>query len=197
MPSPDINALAERAVAEWGAQQKPAELASLGELILRHGYRTLLEVGTYAGGTARFFAALGLDVTAVDVDLSHVVEADGVRYLQGGRELADSFCNQSFDVVFIDADHSYASVTFDWHTWGPKAFGIVVLHDIREHRGNWGGLSFVDQLWTQIKADGARTEEFVVGEDDCAGIGVVEVDKRLGVNNGWHSDDLRSCRRPA
>jgi hypothetical protein len=38
-----------------------------------------------------------------------------------------------FDLVFIDADHSYEAVKRDWRDWTPKLKigGLIALHDSR------------------------------------------------------------------
>lgn len=177
----NVDALARRAVSEWKAQQKPPELTAFGELVVRRGYRTLLEVGTYSGGTARFFNALGLKVTAIDKDFGHLepgATRSGVLFYRSEGAAAVRHLG-TFDVVFIDADHSLQAVTEDWQTFGRMARpgGVVAFHDIREHKGAWGGHSQVKTLWEALRGE-FRTQEFIHWNDeDCAGIGVLEIDE--------------------
>ena len=47
---------------------------------------------------------------------------------------AKLFADESVPFCFIDADHSYASVTADLHAWWPKvrAGGMIAGHDYRQ-----------------------------------------------------------------
>jgi Methyltransferase domain len=162
--------LAHAAVREHGAQQKPLELAAFGGMIIEHGFNTVVEVGTYAGGTAWFLHSLGLDLTVVDKNLGQSPRLDGVRYIDGDSAPAARQVGL-VDVAFIDGDHSYDGVKRDWEAYRPFA-SAVAFHDIVDHGPDTG--CDVDRLWDEIKTDHEHLE--IIDQEDTsswAGIGVV------------------------
>lgn len=156
---------ASNAVGAHGAQQRPFELAELGRLLAAYDVRRVLEVGTCYGGTAWFLAEIGLEVTAVDVDLSQLRQRDPrVTYLGDGSQQVEP---SGWDAVFIDGDHSYGGTRADWERF--RGSRIVAFHDILLHENPDD--SYVDRLWGEIKP-GLRTLE-IVGGVGWGGIGAV------------------------
>lgn len=103
------------------------------------------EIGRYHGGTCLLLAAAGATVTSIDVDES-LGEADrqlAVILTRLGLldrvelHIADSrtfpYEQASYDVVFVDGDHSYEGVKADvTHWWGAlRPGGSFVLHDAK------------------------------------------------------------------
>jgi SAM-dependent methyltransferase len=101
-----------------------------------------LEVGCYCGRSAAYLAErlnMGAKLDVLDCEMSkhgtrvnlrdfdrigNLIEKDSVA-------AADAIENGSYDFVFIDADHSYASVRRDVDAWLPKVKpgGIIAGHD--------------------------------------------------------------------
>lgn len=79
--------------------------------------------------------------------------------------------DDKFDVVFIDADHSYAGVKFDYEKSLDivKKGGYLIFHDIVSK-----GAPGVKQLWNEIKDNYQWKHEFV--NSNTCGIGIVRVD---------------------
>lgn len=167
--------LAEEAVHSHHADQKPAELAALGYLIRGCHARSLIEVGTFRGGTSWFFRALGLEVLTIDTDQSQVaIREPGVHYVEAHSMSARTWT--ASDVVFIDGDHSYTGVCGDWKRYGPLARQLVVFHDIVDHLPE--RRCDVARLWQEIKTAEYVTVEIVdpqatASGEPWAGIGVV------------------------
>lgn len=57
---------------------------------------------------------------------------------------------QKFDLVFIDADHSYEAVTRDINNWIPKCRGIIAGHDYERE----GTSRAVDAIFPNVKHQG-------------------------------------------
>ncbi|SFJ15774.1 class I SAM-dependent methyltransferase [Planctomicrobium piriforme] len=67
------------------------------------------------------------------------------------HEVAANYPDESFDFIYIDADHSYAAVRRDLEAWFPKVRkgGILAGHDYVQHTSNrvtFGVISAVDEF---------------------------------------------------
>jgi predicted O-methyltransferase YrrM len=77
------------------------------------------------------------------------------------------------DFLFLDGDHSYQAVKFDYIHYGSlvRPGGLIALHDILDRP-----TSQVARLWREIVQSGAKTREFIESpEQPEMGIGVVFV----------------------
>lgn len=88
------------------------------------------------------------------------------------------FREGSIDLLHIDGTHTYDAVRHDFERWLPKmsSYGIVLLHDIVEHKGDFG----VWKLWKELK-DRFPHFAFAFGH----GLGVVAVGPEIpaGIKN--------------
>lgn len=94
------------------------------------GGGSFLELGVARGGISMSLAARGADVTGVDV--VECPDYPGRMYVMPAEEyFAVHARPDSFDMVFIDADHRYASVILDLQgaLFVLKPHGTIVLHD--------------------------------------------------------------------
>jgi hypothetical protein len=119
----------------------------------KHGHAPkVCEVGSWAGRSAILMAQAGATVTCVDTwegsendegckhyDRSHgsplevflkntkglTITAHAAR----SPEAAAKFDDAEFDIVYIDAEHDYASVLADIKAWKPKAKRWIAGHD--------------------------------------------------------------------
>ncbi len=106
---------------------------------LEGGALEIAEIGTRTGRTARHVARYCPQVArlvAIDLEppLLPDIFADEPRitFRQGwSDEAAKDFADESFDLVFIDADHSEEWVLRDLAAWLPKvrAGGVIAGHD--------------------------------------------------------------------
>lgn len=80
----------------------------------------------------------------------------------------DRFDDGSIDLLHIDGTHTYEAVRQDFESWLPKMSrqGVVIMHDVTEHRDNFG----VWRLWAELKERYPHFE-FPFGH----GLGVVAV----------------------
>lgn len=132
----------------WRIQQDPRELARLiCVLAANEPFACSLEIGIASGGTTRFIREwVHVERTTVIDDGKHPdagLWADHKFYVQGLSEcLEDSHSDHArnwlsayggrFDLVGIDADHSYDGVMQDWEMIEPHlASGAIAwFHDI-------------------------------------------------------------------
>lgn len=155
----------------WALEQNSFELAAFLTRMQNLGVTSCLEIGTgYKGGLSRFLAQdMGWEVTTVDVkNYGHAFER--VHYVVGTPA---HFPEMSFDLVFIDGDHSYDCVESDHSWYGMFASKVIAYHDISGARDTDGACEF----WTHISTDPLarnRTHE-IIDPINPAGIGWIEL----------------------
>ncbi len=122
---------------------------------------TIVEVGSYTGTSSRIFNELFVNVISVDAweggyddtDIASKqnmdeVEAEFDRYTEGttiikqkgmSEDISKLYKDNSIDLVYIDADHTYDGVIRDLNLWMPKVKigGFMSGHDYVE---GWGGV---------------------------------------------------------
>ena len=76
---------------------------------------------------------------------------------------AHFLANSDFDLLHIDADHSYEVAKHDWETYEPltKKGGAILFHDITYMKG-------VAKYWAQIKGALKLYQEIVLGGQGMA-----------------------------
>ncbi len=111
-------------------------------LIKKHNVKTMAEVGVRDGRTTFHLLDQNLDLTIYAVDKSIAGFYNNKIKEKYGRRLipvealsvegANSMSNNSLDLVFIDADHSYEWVKKDIAAYAPKLKngGLLTGHDI-------------------------------------------------------------------
>jgi predicted O-methyltransferase YrrM len=114
----------------------------LKHLIETNNFQVMIEVGIDTGKTTFHLLETipHLTIYAVDTDISKFYTAS-VKEKYGDRlipiqgysfQVADQFADNFADIIFIDADHSYASVKKDILKYTPKLKkgGLLTGHDI-------------------------------------------------------------------
>lgn len=186
-----------RNIRPW---QHEDELLGLARLIAERKPRTVVEIGTAAGGTLFLATCLAADdATIVSIDLPAGHFGGGyaewrmpiyagfaragqrVELLRGDSHSAEMrsrlggiLAGRPIDFLFIDGDHSYEGVKHDFEMYGsmlsPNA--LVAFHDIVPDRAPKPD-HFVSVFWNEIR-DRFRHAEFVhdPAQSKC-GLGVL------------------------
>jgi len=148
----------------------------------------LIEVGTANGGTLFIFSRL-MDAGSiiVSIDIHKFSDSRIELYRNFDREkvikiirantfdeatpikVYDALGKVQADLLFIDADHTYAGVKNDFNKFSPfvKNGGLIAFHDINPDRGNG-----VPDFWENIKGD-FEHKEFRQKLTGWGGIGVL------------------------
>lgn len=178
-------------------RQKTTEFMQFYRVMVEHGCRSFLEVGSQHGDT---FFAVGCTMDRVcSVDMPGgswgsgdskellLERAETLRRLGvdtktvfGDSRSADVIeqvqAGAPYDAVFIDADHSYDSVRHDWMTYGKMASKVVGFHDIIGPPP-----VEVPRLWSALKKEFNQWSEFVeYWGDRPMGIGVIVLEGKDG-----------------
>jgi hypothetical protein len=124
----------------------------IADFFQTHGhYPTVAEIGSWAGRSALIMAKAGATVHCIDTwkgntfdqGTSAYVGKDspydvfkantagtGILHTVGeSPAIAEQFADKSFDIVYIDAEHTFAAVMADIKAWAPKSKHILAGHD--------------------------------------------------------------------
>jgi predicted O-methyltransferase YrrM len=179
--------LLARAAKNRGAAQKKTELRPFISRLRKQTLRTVVEIGTYHGGTLWLWCRLAEpDALIVSIDLPggefgggyDAAQAQSIQsYARSNQELlliqADSHLPQtrdeltavlggrSIDFLFIDADHTYEGVKQDYEMYAPlvRRGGVVAFHDILPNAVDEH--CKVDLFWEQLRGRETEFEEFI------------------------------------
>lgn len=188
--------LARAAIRERGAMQRLWELTSLVGLVRELRPRTVVEIGTFRGGTLACWAALATpDAHLVCLDLLEptygIVETTAHEtHLQGlvkpgqrltflARDSQDpataaavrhALGGAAVEFLWIDGDHRDAGVRRDFALYAPmvRPGGLIAFHDI--HPDPRFPDNQAHHLWREIR-QGAVVREFI-DQDHPGGTGM-------------------------
>jgi len=179
--------------------QTRSELVEYAHLVAEMRPKTVLEIGTFRGGTLFVHSRLASpDATLVSIDLPgslfgrvwrwahtpifnrftksgqtlHLLRADSHRK-QTRSLVSKLFDGRQIDLLFIDGDHSYAGVRADFEMYSPlvRSGGMIAFHDI----ANQPPPSEVARLWNEVKPNYRHREILHRTTADAMGIGVLEL----------------------
>lgn len=174
----------------WGGScmgQYPDEIARLLQFLYNKNITSFLEIGVNRGGTLftidSFLRARNPNLISVGVD-----KGDKVVRKHNFNEYKDlhkniTFINQNsrefkpdrfFDFIFLDGDHSYDGVKFDYENLKDNC-KYMAFHDI-------GDIGKVERFWNEIKTQYKYHELFCQDErfniiEKKLGIGIIEIHK--------------------
>jgi len=179
--------------------QVPSEIEALLRQVSALRPKTVLEIGTYRGGTLFLFATVAEDdALLVSIDLP--MERFGEGYAKRRGKLYRAFARSGqriellrqhshdpptvaavarilggrlVDLLFIDGDHSYEGVAADFRLYSPfvRDGGLIVFHDIVP--GKEEHVGEVPRFWQELKASGVVTEFVDDWEQGGYGLGIL------------------------
>lgn len=184
---PSMKWAAAEAIGRYGALHSEGELAALLAVLADLEPKVLLEIGTWAGGSAWAFSRIPTLSHIVTVDLdprpgaaevlaqlpcrAEQVTGDSQHptTFKQVRALLDGFRP---DVVFIDGNHLYDHARKDWELYGPMVprGGACVLHDTQGYPNV--DVVQVPRLWAEIR-QAYRTTELIDVLGGPGGTGIV------------------------
>jgi predicted O-methyltransferase YrrM len=175
--------------------QVRSELIRLAKIIRDLNPRSLLEIGTFKGGTLFVLVRacqnnsviISVDLAALSPLRRTVLRTFGgrarkIHFLTADSHSPDTFDSVSktlqgslLDVLFIDGDHSYAGVKRDFDMYAPlvRRGGLVAFHDIAEHPPE--AQCEVSLFWHEVRSRYKHLEIIEDREQGWAGIGVLYV----------------------
>jgi len=186
----------------WPLTQKISEINLLLDFLKKESIKTVLEIGTFMGGTALVWANhVFPDGRVISVDFRKMehyfytgtdLEKCMIPIWGDSHELntlfkVDSILNgEKVDFLFIDGDHSFEGVKKDFQMYSNfvRIGGLIGFHDILDtefHRNLAppDGPVEVCELWNEIKSEYESFEMLdPSGDRTFMGIGVVRWDSK-------------------
>ncbi len=120
---------------EGRAWQVKEEFLSLLSYMQDHKVKNVLEIGTYKGGSALGFLEIGCAVDSIDIIKQPEIEDIEKNYDKFKfffRSAPSLLINPPYDMLYIDAEHSYVECKRDYEEFSPwvKPKGLFVFHDV-------------------------------------------------------------------
>jgi predicted O-methyltransferase YrrM len=178
-----------------GPRQVRGEMLALLRRLAETAPRTILELGTYHGGTIFLFtrvAAQNATLVTVDMDAgdygggyprtwapllrSFARDKQNIRLVRGDSHAVSTFARvesllkEPIDFLFIDGDHTYEGVRNDFEMYEPlvRAGGLIALHDIVEGTADLVG--GVPSFWSEVRS--RFDAEEIVADRSQGGYGI-------------------------
>lgn len=197
-PAPETDELVDFALGYKVIRplQHRSELLELARLVAELRPKTVVEIGTFRGGTLFIFARLAApDATIVSLDLPasamgrvyraaqvplfhrfthhrqhlYLLREDSHR-LETLIHVTSALGGKPLDFLFIDGDHTYESVRTDFERFAPlvRTGGLIAFHDIA-----MGPPSGVARFWQELEGRYPRREIVHDTQVRPMGIGVL------------------------
>ncbi len=181
LTDPTAMDIATRAVRDYGALQDGWEFAVLLDLVKQAGVRTMIEIGSYTGGSLWAWRQVVPNVLAVTMEAAPgQFHSHGASMIYGDSTSPDVHTRTAqrlggtqVDFMFIDGGHDWftAKSDFEWAV-SLVEHGIIGLHDINLHL-RFPGPEFEGprRLWNETR-DLYPTYEIANKDMEDPGVGI-------------------------
>jgi len=155
--------------------QNPWEYNRLLDLLYTKHIKNILEIGVGYGLSKEVMNRSGITWVGIDITIPTLIPPEymilGASYEERVIKRAES--RGPYDVVLIDANHSYNSVSIDFFNYNHMATRMIVLHDISTNQSPpFRTDKGVKKFWNEIKGKYNHLE-IVAREPENYGIGVI------------------------
>jgi hypothetical protein len=157
---------------ELGLWQRPEQLSECILYLLNHcDINSFLEIGTYKASTflvlREFLLSKNPNLFSKTIDPVCLLDTKMLNEFNINYQQTDvSNINESYDLVFIDGNHSYRNIKLDFEYCIKHNTKYILLHDIVDKH-----CPDVVKFWGEIKSK-YKTKEFTDCEDKM-GFGLV------------------------
>lgn len=167
----------------WGILQIPEEFAEFCCFINTLNIQTVAEVGVFKGRSSYFLCAilsrknleqyLCIDIIDCMDEFERFAELLPALKRAIPATTAD-YKGNAFDMVFIDADHSYDGSILDYYNLGQHAHTLTAFHDIYGHEYDHENGGTV-RMWKEVLEDTKEKEHLIFSKypEEWMGIGCV------------------------
>jgi len=184
--------LYKRAQKNFGLQQVRAEWIEFIKFLMVAQPKTVLEIGTYKGGSAYTFAHFADLIITVDNNnlfkpkKQNIISRKSQLYFinrtsKNPRVLTKinhllRFHRREVDLLLIDADHTYRGAKRDFQTYSPlvKPGGHIVLHDITKSSYHIQLGCLIYKFWEELKLQYSNTTE-ITKNKKWGGLGIIKL----------------------
>lgn len=92
-------------------------------------------------------------------------------YLMESKNFVKQFSKRTYNYIYIDGDHSYGGVSFDFRAFWPKLkrFGVMVFHDISVIGTKKEGKYGVAKFWKKVEVKNSIKFPFI-----GSGLGILQ-----------------------
>lgn len=176
----DSGALSPELVAFMQAKKHkkihPNRFQGFHDFLVKHDFKTGLEIGRSSGYSALAFATFYPEATLDSIDIRGRPQHLELFTAMGVEDriniiIGDSMSipvNKIYDYILIDGDHSYEGAKQDWQQIQShvRQGSYVIFDDIQL---TWEGAKSVAHLWKELEATLPSTSKI------CADMGVVQI----------------------
>ncbi|MEO8664090.1 MAG: class I SAM-dependent methyltransferase, partial [Ignavibacteria bacterium] len=178
--------------------QENEELIELSMRVIKHKPRTIVEIGTWNGGTFYVWSRINPQAEKIiSIDLPDGQYGGGydsmrikffkefvsdrkntsLHFIRGDSKSEDTVSklkkilgNDRIDFLYIDGDHSYEGIKKDFEIYSKfmAPDGLVGFHDINTFKEGYG----VNRYWNEIKSK-YKFEEFIKKDSRVMGNGLL------------------------
>lgn len=158
---------------EFRGQQRISEFKEVLKLIEERGVKTILEIGAYEGGTTAAFLEMGCKIVSIDLEHKSNLDHENLIKITGDshsenvklelNEIIDSLDFGTFDLLFIDGDHTEIGVGKDFEEYMSfiKYDGIVCFHDINDSKFHAKHGCYVSNYWKALASNFKHTRTVI------------------------------------